>query len=101
MTACDKGSARSVILRASICVRWPCAESAKVGLSCEARKSLREFVNLARCIRRDMSKKYRIELDGFDLGQVLDGLEVRADAWMKTARYHRTGESPRDILVEE
>ncbi|HZQ45407.1 MAG TPA: hypothetical protein VFC07_00225 [Verrucomicrobiae bacterium] len=44
---------------------------------------------------------FRIELDGFDLGQLLDGLEARADAWEKTARYHRTGESPPDFIVEE
>jgi hypothetical protein len=48
-----------------------------------------------------MPKKYRIELDGFDLGQALDGLEIRAEAWEKTAGYHRTGESPRDLIVEE
>jgi hypothetical protein len=48
-----------------------------------------------------MSEKYRIELDAFDLGQTLDGLEVRAEAWEKTADYHRTGQSPADILVEE
>jgi hypothetical protein len=47
-----------------------------------------------------MPKKYRIELDDFDLGQVLDGLEIRAEAWEKTADYHRTGESP-NIIVEE
>ena len=48
-----------------------------------------------------MPKKYRIELDGFDLGQVLDGLEIRAEAWEKTADYHRTGESPPDFIVDE
>jgi hypothetical protein len=47
-----------------------------------------------------MPKKYRIELDDFDLGQVLDGLETRAEAWEKTADYHRTGESP-NFIVEE
>jgi len=46
-------------------------------------------------------RKYKIELDEFDLGQVLDGLEVRATAWEKTAVYHRTGESPPDVIVEE
>ncbi len=48
-----------------------------------------------------MKKTYRIELDDFDLGQVLDGLEIRAEAWEKTADYHRTGESPSDFFVEE
>jgi hypothetical protein len=48
-----------------------------------------------------MKKTYRIELDDFDLGQVLDGLKMRAEAWEKTADYHRTGESPPDFFVEE
>lgn len=48
-----------------------------------------------------MSKIYRIELDDFDLGQLLDGLEARAVAWEKTADYHRTGESPSDFIIEE
>ncbi len=48
-----------------------------------------------------MSKTYRIELDSLDLGQLLDGLEARAEAWEKTAGYHRTGESPADFIVEE
>lgn len=46
-------------------------------------------------------RKYRIELDEFDLGQILDGLEVRASVWEKAAEYHRTGESTDDMLVEE
>ena len=48
-----------------------------------------------------MSKIYRIELDDFDLGQLLDGLEARAAACEKTADYHRTGASPPDFIVEE
>jgi hypothetical protein len=48
-----------------------------------------------------MKKTYRIELDGLDLGQLLDGLEARAEAWEKTADYHRTGELPPDFIVEE
>ncbi|HKS36350.1 MAG TPA: hypothetical protein VJW76_04105 [Verrucomicrobiae bacterium] len=48
-----------------------------------------------------MRKIYRIELDDFDLGQLLDGLETRAEAWEKTANYHRTGESSPDFIVEE
>jgi len=38
-------------------------------------------------------RKFRIELDDFDLGQVLDGLEARAAIWEKTAEHHRTGEA--------
>ncbi len=48
-----------------------------------------------------MSKTYLIRLDENDLGQLLDGLEARAEAWEKTAHYHRTGESPADLIVEE
>jgi len=48
-----------------------------------------------------MSKTYCIELGDLDLGQLLDGLEARAEAWEKTADYHRTGESPTDFIVEE
>jgi hypothetical protein len=48
-----------------------------------------------------MSKTYLLRLDVKDVGQLLDGLEVRADAWAKTADYHRTGQSPPDFIVEE
>lgn len=48
-----------------------------------------------------MSKTYVLRLDDHDLGQLLDGLEARAVAWMKTAGYHRTGKSPPDFIVEE
>ena len=48
-----------------------------------------------------MRQTYRIELDDLDLGQLLDGLETRAEAWEKTADYHRTGESPPDFIIEE
>ena len=53
---------------------------------------------LARCICRDM-RKLRIELDDFDLGQVLDGLEERAVSWEKTAEFYRTGKT--DAVIEE
>ena len=46
-------------------------------------------------------RTFKIELSEHDLGQLIDGLCARADAWEKTARYHRTGEVPDDILVEE
>lgn len=48
-----------------------------------------------------MGKIFQIELDEFDLGQVVDGLEARADGWEKTANYYRTGEAPPDFIVEE
>ena len=44
---------------------------------------------------------YHVELNEIDYFQAIDGLEQRAIAWEKTAHYHRTGESPVDMLVEE
>lgn len=46
-------------------------------------------------------KEYVIRLSGFDLGQVIDGLEVRANAWRLTAGYLETGEAPEGFLIEE
>jgi len=48
-----------------------------------------------------MSKTYRIELNGLDLGQLLDGLDMRATAWERTAEYYRGEESSDDFLIEE
>ena len=39
-------------------------------------------------------KEYVIRLNTFDLGQVIDGLEVRATAWRHTATYLETGRIP-------
>jgi hypothetical protein len=46
-------------------------------------------------------KEFVIRLNGFDLGQLLDGLEVRAAAWRHTAEYMETGEAPEGIVIEE
>jgi hypothetical protein len=46
-------------------------------------------------------KKYVIRLNAFDLGQLLDGLEARADAWRNTATYMTTGEAPTDDFLAE
>ena len=67
----------------------------------EARKDLPNLVNLARCICRAMQKIYRIQINAHDLGQLLDGLEALAEAWEKTAVYHRNGKSPPDFIIEE
>lgn len=48
-----------------------------------------------------VNKEYVIRLNGFDLGQVIDGLEVRADAWRMTANYLETGEAPEGFVIEE
>jgi len=49
-----------------------------------------------------IDKEYVIHLSGLDLGQLLDGLEVRARAWRDTATYLETTEatSP-DFVAEE
>ena len=44
-------------------------------------------------------RKFTIELDDFDLGQVLDGLEARAAIWEKTAEFHCAGKA--DVIIEE
>lgn len=46
-------------------------------------------------------KHYLIKLSAMDLGQLMDDLDSRAQAWEKTAAYHRTGVSPSDFVVEE
>jgi hypothetical protein len=48
-----------------------------------------------------MKKLYQIELEQCDFNQTLDALGQRAIAWDKTARYHRSGAAPDDMLVEE
>lgn len=47
-------------------------------------------------------KEYVIRLNHLDLGQVIDGLEVRGRAWRDTANYLETGEPPHpDFVMEE
>ena len=50
-----------------------------------------------------IAKKYRIELNEHDWGQLLDGLESRAESWRRTARYLRTGDMSEGelFLIEE
>jgi hypothetical protein len=48
-----------------------------------------------------IDKEYIIRLNGFDLGQLLDGLEVRARAWRDTANYLETGEASCPDFVAE
>ena len=46
-------------------------------------------------------KEYVIRLNAFDLGQLIDGLEARADAWRNTATYMTNGEAPTDDFLAE
>ena len=48
-----------------------------------------------------MGKTFQIALSDFDLGQLLDGLSIRAEAWRKTAEYMATGEVPEQFFVCE
>lgn len=50
-----------------------------------------------------MGNDCTITLSENEIGQVLDGLEVRADAWEKTAVYLRSGCLPEgeEIIIEE
>jgi hypothetical protein len=50
-----------------------------------------------------MAKRFQIELDEHDWGQLLDGLEIRAESWRRTAEYLRTGDMPEGelFLIEE
>lgn len=45
---------------------------------------------------------YRIEFDTLDLGQLLDGLQMRAESWERTAEYLRSGYiAGDDFVIEE
>jgi hypothetical protein len=47
-------------------------------------------------------KEYIIRISAFDLGQLIDGLEVRLRAWRDTSIYLRNGEMPHaDFVAEE
>ena len=50
-----------------------------------------------------MATTYCIELNDLDLGQLLDGLETRAESWERTAEYLRTEAMPAGefFVIEE
>lgn len=50
-----------------------------------------------------MAKRYRIELEAHEWGQLLDGLECRAESWRRTAEYLQTEEMADDefFVIEE
>ncbi len=60
-------------------------------------------LNLTSLTSSDVADAYHIELDDLDLGQILDGLDIRAESWERTAEYLRTGEMPAGefFIVEE
>ncbi len=48
-----------------------------------------------------MGTTYTLKLDASDLGQVLDGLHSRSEAWHGTAQYLAAGTTPHDGFVIE
>ncbi|HUP89200.1 MAG TPA: hypothetical protein VM100_07620 [Longimicrobiales bacterium] len=48
-----------------------------------------------------MSNRFTLQLDATDVFQLLDGLELRAESWERTAEYLRSGYADGDYLVEE
>lgn len=49
-----------------------------------------------------MGKTYTIRLESNDLGQLLDGLRCRSEAWHGTADFLDSGRTPReDFVIEE
>jgi hypothetical protein len=50
-----------------------------------------------------MTNSYQITLDDLEVGQILDGLEIRAKSWERTAEYLRTEGIPAGefFVVEE
>jgi hypothetical protein len=48
-----------------------------------------------------MGKEFFIKVDGFDLGQALDGLRCRQKSWENTAIFLRDGYFPDDSFVCE
>ena len=50
-----------------------------------------------------MARKYRIELDEYDLRLLLNGLEIRAGSWGSNARYLRAGDMSNGklFMIEE
>ena len=49
-----------------------------------------------------MGKTFTIRLESNDLGQLLDGLRCRSEAWHGTADYLESGHTPReDFVIEE
>lgn len=48
-----------------------------------------------------MGKQFRIVLDSLDLGQLLDGLRLRAESWRKTAEYLESGDVGDEAFICE
>ena len=48
-----------------------------------------------------MDTTYTLRLEANDLGQLLDGIRSRSDAWHNTAKYLESGYSSREDFIAE
>lgn len=48
-----------------------------------------------------MKTQFQLRINSLDLGQVLDGLNARAEAWQKTADFLATGQITGDPFICE
>ena len=48
-----------------------------------------------------MNEQFQIKLGRTDLGQLLDGLEIRADSWARTAEFLERGYLADDAFIIE
>jgi hypothetical protein len=46
-------------------------------------------------------KRFTITLDSFDIGQLLDGLRIRAESWRKTAEFIESEYADETFVCEE
>ena len=57
--------------------------------------------NPGQVITPNMGKQFRITLDSLDVGQLLDGLRLRAESWRKTAEFLASGYVADDAFICE
>lgn len=50
---------------------------------------------------RENQKVFTIMFDSIDLGRLLDGLRIRAEAWRRTAEFIVSGYAQDDFICEE
>lgn len=48
-----------------------------------------------------MKRQFKIQIDSHDLGQLLDGLHVRSEAWQKTSEYLKSGYASEESFICE
>ena len=58
-------------------------------------------INPGQVIMPNMGKQIRLRLDSVDVGQLLDGLRLRAESWRKTAEFLESGYAGDDAFICE